>query len=402
MQVINFRRFTLMIYTILLFVSIPYAYTQSIQSIEPMNYYHTVSEKMAKRAMISLNNGAAFLLKGQNNDGSWGEFKHPAITALCVMALHASSDSPNHSINTAINRGMAYVLAFIQEDGSIYPADRDSNSSANYPNYTTSIALLTIATLNRPEDRDVMIAARNYLQNSQFSDKSTVDFGGIGYGRTGRADLSNGAWAAEALYFSEYITHEPFVPAADTFKKNKAMWSSLQTFLTQCQNLPETNKAASVSKHPDDYGSFFYRPTESKAGTRKDGGLIGSGSMTYAGLKSMIYARMERSDIRVQGAIRYLMHNYTLKENPGMGMQGYYYYLHCMTKALHAYGADTMYDRDGNRHNWRTDVLQEFIALQERNGSWVNTHGRFMESIPELVTAYSMIAMKLAVGRTTL
>jgi squalene-hopene/tetraprenyl-beta-curcumene cyclase len=32
----------------------------------------------------------------------------------------------------------------------------------------------------------------------------------------------------------------------------------------------------------------------------------------------------------------WLRGNYTLEENPGMGPQGYFYYLHLMTKALTA------------------------------------------------------------------
>jgi squalene-hopene/tetraprenyl-beta-curcumene cyclase len=367
---------------------------------------YALNDQVTTLAGDGMRRGVDWLIAAQNPNGSWGAFSHPAITALCVMAIHDSPCTDAEARDTTVERGLARILTFVQEDGSIYPAGGDPKQSAYYPNYTTSIALLVLATVNRPEDHEVMKAARAYLRSSQFSEAGKVDFGGIGYGKTGRADLSNASWAAEALYFTEYLEREPFAPSAADAKASRKMWGNLQTFLSKCQNLPPENDEAYVSNHPDDYGGFIYRPAESKAGERgEDGehsGLVSSGSMTYAGLKSMIYAGLDRRDPRVKGAILYLRKNYVLHENPGMGMQGLYYYLHTMTKALDVYGEDVIIDADGYRHDWRTEILEELLDLQHHSGKWENIHGRYLESVPELASAYALITMKTALGSPNL
>ena len=44
--------------------------------------------------------------------------------------------------------------------------------------------------------------------------------------------------------------------------------------------------------------------------------------MTYAGLKSMIYAGLKQDDVRVKAAVGYIAKNYTVDENPGQGQRG--------------------------------------------------------------------------------
>jgi len=58
------------------------------------------------------------------------------------------------------------------------------------------------------------------------------------------------------------------------------------------------------------------------------------GSMTYAGLKSMIYAGLTQDDPRVKAALEFIRKNYTLEENPGQGQRGLYYYYQTFAKAM--------------------------------------------------------------------
>ena len=185
-------------------------------------------------------------------------------------------------------------------------------------------------------------------------------------------------------------------------KKSKEMWKAFAQFVTKCQNLPEVNKADNFSKDPLDRGGHVYRPNESKAKREGAEGLVSSGSMTYAAVKSMLYARMDKNDPRVKAAMKYLMRNYVLTENPGMGAQGLFYYLHVMTKALDAFGADVLIGEGGKKHEWRKDVISEFLKIQQKNGSWANTHGRFFESDPSLATPYAIIALRVAAKKAVL
>ena len=72
----------------------------------------------------------------------------------------------------------------------------------------------------------------------------------------------------------------------------------------------------------------------SMAGNTDNGGLRSYGSMTYAGLKSMIYCGVTPDDPRVKAAVTWAKKHYTLDENPGMADAGLYYYYNLFGKAL--------------------------------------------------------------------
>jgi squalene-hopene/tetraprenyl-beta-curcumene cyclase len=91
----------------------------------------------------------------------------------------------------------------------------------------------------------------------------------------------------------------------------------------------------------------------------------------------------------------WLRANYSLEENPGMGPQGYFYYLHLMTKALNAAQVDSLEVKNGQRVDWRHDVAMRLINLQKPDGSWVNDNGRWWEKDANLVTAYAVMSLEI-------
>ncbi len=115
--------------------------------------------------------------------------------------------------------------------------------------------------------------------------------------------------------------------------------------------------------------------------------------MTYAGLKSMIYAGLTPKDPRVKAALEWITKHYTLDENPGMGKAGQFYYYHTFAKTLDVLGEKTLTDAQGEKHNWRKDMIEKLADLQRDNGSWVNSADRWYEGDPNLVTAYSLMAL---------
>ena len=116
----------------------------------------------------------------------------------------------------------------------------------------------------------------------------------------------------------------------------------------------------------------------------------------------MIYASLPREDPRVRGAVSYLTLHYSVYQNPEMGLQGYFYYLHTMAKALDAYGDEIITDADGIDHAWRSEVLGELVRMQRDDGAWANANGRYMESMPALATAYAMITLRVCLGESPL
>ena len=71
--------------------------------------------------------------------------------------------------------------------------------------------------------------------------------------------------------------------------------------------------------------------------------------MTYAGLKSMIYAGLTPDDPRVKAALDWLKTNYTLDSNPGLGEAGLYYYYDTFARALDAMGQETFCRLQGSQ-----------------------------------------------------
>jgi squalene-hopene/tetraprenyl-beta-curcumene cyclase len=107
---------------------------------------------------------------------------------------------------------------------------------------------------------------------------------------------------------------------------------------------------------------------------------------------------VDRDDVRVKRALEWIGKHYTLDANPNMPKdqagQGLYYYFHTFAKALAAWGEPTIAGPDGARHNWRVDLARKLIELQREDGSWANDADRWWESNPQLVTAYSVLALQ--------
>jgi len=362
------------------------------------------------QADLSLAKGAAFLLAKQAPDGSW--MASPAITALNSLALAYSPDAAKPEVRAAINRGLDAVIKNAQPDGSIFNKENEE-----YPNYSTAISTIALALLNRPQDQKVLRAARAFLLGSQFKDAAAADgsFGGIGYGKEKRPDLSNTQWGLEALYLTEHLDKDTGTQNQAKAKEGDLAWDRALQFLSTCQNLKETNTQVWVAADPDNRGGFVYMPGQSKAGKlTKDGkaspsdlkasedgdSLRSYGSMTYAGLKSMIYAKLSKDDPRVKAAADWAARHYTFDENPGMKDSGLFYYLHTSAKALAALGEENLTLPDGSRRAWRQDLLKSLIAKQRPGGEWQNANARWWESAPELVTGYSMIALGVTLDRT--
>ena len=118
--------------------------------------------------------------------------------------------------------------------------------------------------------------------------------------------------------------------------------------------------------------------------------------MTYAGLKSMIYAGLSKDDPRVESALGFIRKNYSVDENPGMGQQGLYYYYHTFAKALNLLKVETITDSAGKSHDWRAELVTALSKRQKADGSWTNPADRFLEGDANLVTAYGLLALSHA------
>jgi squalene-hopene/tetraprenyl-beta-curcumene cyclase len=316
--------------------------------------------------------------KGQALDGSYAPHLGPGVTAVVTTAVLRHGRTPDDPL---VARSLEHLEGLVHPDGGIYQGDL-------FRNYETSLAILCFSEANRDGRYDKLIAgADRFIKRLQWDqdeghDRGSESYGGAGYGTHKRPDLSNTSFLVEALI------------AAGNGPEDEAVKKAL-IFVSRCQNLEsEHNTTKFSTKSPD--GGFYYTCAaggSSQAGETPGGGLRSYGSMTYAGLKSMIYAGVGSDDKRVKAALKWIQKHYGLESNPGMGEQGLYYYYHVFAKALDATGLDEIEDDQGKRHDWRRDLRRELIRRQRPDGSWINRNTRWYEGDPGLVTGYALLAL---------
>ncbi|MDD2240213.1 MAG: terpene cyclase/mutase family protein [Kiritimatiellae bacterium] len=350
-------------------------------------------QELELEARAALARGAEWLAAQQQPDGYWGLPDSPAMSALAMGALQ-KADAATYA--DAINRAMVYILTSVQEDGSIWRTPTMQRKGGGLANYNTAICMAALHALDRPELVPVIQNARTYLAQMQYLGSGSYR-GGMGYDADQNreyADLSNSYMAYEAMRLTENVEDL----RADGAARADLDWGAAQEFLAQIQNLPGVNTNTWRSDSDDDRGGFAYTPGGGASRTNDEGRVVlrSYGSMTYAGLLSLIYAEVDEQDERVQAAKDWAMRHWSLDENPGMGAEGLYYFFNVLTKSLTAAGDATLERPDGSTVVWREAVIRRLVDLQQPGGFWVNDNNRWWEADPNLVTAYTMQALATA------
>ncbi|MCP4745351.1 MAG: hypothetical protein GY874_04290 [Desulfobacteraceae bacterium] len=346
---------------------------------------------LLNNARHSLTGACNYLISSQKPDGSWKD--DPGISALVLYSflLDPRYDAHGRSVKT-IEKGLAYLEEFIKPDGGIY--------REGYRNYTTAVCLLAFTQTEDVKYASIITGAKNFLIKFQLDEEELIDkkhphYGGIGYGGDDRPDLSNTQFALEAIYKAEKFEqrYQSVLPknkkTLEDEKKQGLHWEKALVFLARCQNVKQVNDM----DYATDDGGFIYESGHYDDKTRNHS----YGSMTYAGVKSLLYAKVDKKDIRVKRAVEWINKNYTVDENPGLGDQSLYYYYMTAAKCLNALGDDAVKDAKGMTHKWREEFIRKLISLQKEHGHWVNSNGRWWENIRDLSTAYAMISMKHAI-----
>ena len=315
---------------------------------------------------------------GQAPDGSFSSKTGPGVTGLVVAGL-LSVDIP---VDTPlVAKSLKFLESTRQDDGGLYAP------KSTHANYETCLAIMAFSKANQNGKYTELIkGAELFVKKEQWDEEEgiksdDVAYGGAGYGSKSRPDLSNTAFLIDALR------------SAGVSEEDEAIQRAL-VFVSRCQNLESAHNRTEFAFKIND-GGFYYTPAaggDSMAGKTESGGLRSYASMTYAGLKSMIFAGVDREDFRVKAAKRFLYDNYSVSSNPGMGSSGLYYYQHTMAKALDALGEKEFKTKDGLR-DWKSELLSQLEAARQPNGSWTNPDARWMEGDPNLVTGYVLLTL---------
>lgn len=352
------------------------------------------------RVLSAIERGGRFLLSKQKDGRFEGRPGTPdaGITSMALGGLLCVPEPRPKDIQDAIDKGLAWLVSLQKPNGSIHAGEM--------ANYVTSASVMALARAGKPEQKDVIRKARDFLIALQADEAEGYSpdhpfYGGNSYGNEERPDLSNMQMALEAL-------------AASGLEKGHEAYKRALVFLSRCQNRSESNTIAIESGGTTivagDDGGATYAPGDSKAGTIDLGNgkkaARSYGSMTYALLKSFIFAGMPKNDARMKACFEWLRKNYTLDVNPGFESssdrsapyQGLFYYFHTMAKALDLYGEETIVDPQGKAHAWRNELCGRIVSMQRKeDGAWVNENSpRWWEGNPVLATCYAMLTLDAA------
>ncbi|MGD9690258.1 MAG: prenyltransferase/squalene oxidase repeat-containing protein [Phycisphaerales bacterium] len=350
----------------------------------------------------------------------------PTFPAISGLVLNGMLMQPGVDHNDpTVARGIQFILSSVRSDGGIY--------DTILPTYNTAICASALARVDTPEAKKAVAAALDHLRRAQWGapgatdadmkgqsisltpvDKDHPFYGGLGYGNRSRPDISNLQFMLQAFADCRVPTDDP------AFKR-------ALVFLQRCQMIERGSDGMTINDQPyakgSTQGGFIYATAEnaetvgkgqSFAGTIEetldDGSRVSRlrayGSTTYAGFKSYIYAGLNKSDPRVHAALDWITSNYTLKENPGIGAEGYYYYVIAFARALDAHGSPVLSVREPaaasgpaavkQPRDWQNDLVDRLAELQQPDGSFKVMNDRWMENNPVLITSYSLVALQHA------
>lgn len=370
-------------------------------------------------ALEAIDKGIAFLKSTQSGNGAWMEGIAAAPNTASAAPNAASAASATNAASAAVTalvvRAFAQRGLSIQGDAALERAATrlvdlvmgkngfQPDASGGMATYVASCTAMGLAALQESKYEKTLAAALLWIRESQWDESEGIApaqdwYGGAGYGSKGRPDLSNTQLMLDAL-------HESNATAKDASVERAVI------FLTRCQNLKSTNAAAWAQSGSND-GGMVYTPAndgesfasemagEGRAGEKMPAGtraLRSYASMTYAAYKSMLFAGLSKNDPRVLAAKAWIENNFTFSENPGLGQQGYYYYIHAAARAMLACGNDEVTDTAGTKHNWREELIDSIIVRQRANGSWQNPETRWMEGEPDLATVFAVLALEEAI-----
>jgi squalene-hopene/tetraprenyl-beta-curcumene cyclase len=245
---------------------------------------------------VLVDKGVAYLVQAQAEDGSFSGETGTGVTALATTALLRNGRTAS---DPAVAKALAYLEQHVHDDGGIY------QEGSTHRNYETCLGINAFLEANENGKYDELLKrAEAYLKKVQWDEdegqeKSSLSYGGAGYGSHSRPDLSNTSFFIDTLKALGRDEEDPAIQRA-------------LVFVSRCQNLEtEHNQTEFAAKNPD--GGFYYTIAaggSSQAGQTPEGGLRSYGSMTYAGLKSMIYAGVGPDDPRVKAAKKWIAEHY--------------------------------------------------------------------------------------------
>ncbi len=359
-----------------------------------------LDESLVREAALAMRSSVEWLKASQQEDGHWSTDQYPAMTGFAISAIMRSPDmvSPDAQTPDAVKKGLDFLLKNVREDGGIYK-DIPGVKGGGLPNYNTAIALSAMKDARDPKLQPTIENARKFLAGLQHKGDD-VWAGGMGYDAERMRPYSDNSNTYFAMY-AMYATQPPEMGDA----KATLDWKALRDYLSRSQHLDSVNDAEWVDMSDANRGGFIYHPRRTRVEPESEDPEKGPhpayGAMSCVGLLGLLLSDTPRDDPQVVEAMGWLERHWSIDEHPRMGDKSLYYYYLTLSRALDAYGQNTIEVPGKGKVNWRREVTQKLLELQKIDekgkGYWANDVNRWREGDAVLTTCYAMLALETAV-----
>jgi prenyltransferase beta subunit len=318
-----------------------------------------------------LRKAAQYLWAQQSEDGGFHSSTYgllrsgQSLTPFVLVALLDAPDGALLNPRSGVERALAFIKANTNADGALGLMDE---STADYPNYATSLAILAMIKARSPSYEKTIEPMVAKLRAQQFSEANgwklqDAPYGGWGMGgsirrppEAGHVDLSMTRYVLEALRLSGVQASDPVMTRA-------------LVFLERSQN-------------PD--GGFYFSPVNpeiNKAGQSGEGGFTSYGTATADGVLALRATGVPDEDSRVSKAIKWLRDHHHPDRAPGLdkgadqdwesGLR--FYYAHAISQVL--------------------PELPIELPPQAGDGSFRNPNNLVKEDDPLIATTFAIYAL---------
>ena len=318
-----------------------------------------------------LSKAAQYLWAQQAEDGGFHSTTYgllrsgQSLTPFVLVALLSLPEGVASHPRGAVERALTFIKANTNADGALGLMD---DSTADYPNYATALAVSAIIKTQNPGYKSVIEPMVAQLRAQQFSEASgwapqDTPYGGWGMGgsirrppEAGHVDLSMTRYVLEALQLSGIPASDPVITRA-------------LVYLERSQNSD---------------GGFYFSPVNpeiNKAGKSNDDRFASYGTATADGVLALRAAGIPDADPRIAKALDWLKGHHQPDRAPGFdhgtdrpwaeGLR--FYYAHAISRVL--------------------PRLPVELPAQADDGSFRNVNNLVKEDDPLLATAFALYVM---------